>query len=125
MLFLGEKHAVPGMRGKNRGGNIWIGICMRIDSVLILTKVTGSLQFADIMIISAGPCKKRVGTDFVGSGFSKIRNNNRMMIGTRGLNHQALHKRVIRICDFKEPAWSSQMENTFKSRLKCNSKRAA
>ena len=53
MVLLGQHHAVPGMGGDNGGGNIGIGMLMRIFAQLVFFKVHGALQLADVVVIGS------------------------------------------------------------------------
>ncbi len=65
---------------------------------LILNEIKGFVYFPDIVVITAHLGQQRVGIDFRGSGFNHGTDDDRMMIGAGGFQHELSKNRLFQVC---------------------------
>ena len=117
MILLGQHHAVPGMGGDNGGGNIGIGMLVRIFAQLVFLKVHGALQFADVVVIGSRAAQQGIGPHRFRRRLGQIGHDDGVVIGAGGFDHQPAQNGLIGVGQLQQLGRGRQTEHRLHQRV--------
>ena len=113
-----EIHAILHVRGDDQRAHRRRQRVMRVLTliVLILDKIAGFLEFADVVKIGTNPTHRGVGSDSLRGGFRQRCDHQAVVKRSRCLKLHFLEQFVVQIAEFQPADIRRQMEHSFENR---------